>query len=377
MIKNILIISTGWAENNVFFRPLVDELAQRDYRFRLISDNSDWLNYFRAQNWPAQKIYLSFGSKRIAPIIRIFKVFLHGLQFGFVLSYIKYKKRIDHVICVNQADRTWLTPIAILLGVPVIWLSYPSDEMPVKKTGWYERRLAKKAAIISLCQTHKDWLVNHGFNSEKITVIKPGLDLKDLKRQETIYDHLANRETGIKQKKFFTLGAVMRSGEKNNLETLFQACKHCLTVIPNLQIIVLGGSKDKNNLTWLARKLEIENNVWLIGQPEQINKWLFNFDLYVSVSQRLNMAEINIILRALAAGLPLIGLTDSGLEDYIFHNKNGYLLRSFTSENLAEAVIKLEQNERLRRLFSDQAKKIALNDFSLLRSADNWQQLLS
>lgn len=380
MTKNLLLISTLQENGQNFFWPLFEELANQDYRFFLCSNCQEWQAFFKDKKWYVLPIlFWPKDCRRLNTFLFWLLYPLYLISSLPLIIFLKLRKKADYLILFNQPEKLVITPLAKLLGLKVFWLECPPSVLITQPStsNWLFRWLGNNSTIITFNNFTKTKLTSSGIRLDKITVIKPGLNIGQLRHQENIFDRLATSEQLTQPKKFFTVGTIACSSERHCLETLFQAGQKSLTVIPNLQIIVLGGNEDKNNLSWLAKKLEIENIVWLVGEQINLGKWLKSFDIFIITTSLLKLEDMNLIIRTMVAGLPIIGPRDIGLEDFVYEDKNGILVQPGNSEVLAQAIIKLQQSQRLRTLFGEQAQKISRNEFSLVRSVENWSQLFS
>ena len=64
-----------------------------------------------------------------------------------------------------------------------------------------------------------------------------------------------------------------------------------MPVIPNIQLIIIGEGEERKNLSWLAKKMEIDNLVWLVGEQEQLKKWLDSFDVFLALGEKYDIIE--------------------------------------------------------------------------------------
>lgn len=291
------------------------ELEQKDFSFDLLSAKNPWLGQFK---------------------------------FLFLLINFRLKQKVDLVVCVNFNEKIVITPAARLLGLKVVWLENPELDcrgfnkflLALYKLNY---RLAKTVVFNNYSKLK---LKNIGCAENKINLIPPGAKL--MAYQENIFNKLAIAGRANFHRSYFTIGAITALNQKQKIETIFQAIKISLPVIPNIQLIIIGEGEERKNLAWLAKKMEIDNLIWLVGEQEQLKKWLGSFDVFLSLGENLSLDDYGAILEAMAAGLPVLAPRNMGLEDLIIENSTGLLIESDNSEMLSRQIIKLHQNKRLR-----------------------------
>ncbi len=307
------------------------------------------INSLASKNLLLTKIFEELKQKNFSISFLFSKKPILG-QFKFLILLIKFKfkKKINTVILVNTYEKIFLTILARLLAIRVVWLENP--ELDYEKFNKFlltfykiNYRLAK---IVVFNNYTKLKLKNIGCDIDKIELVAPGA--KSISYQENIFNKLANSGRINFHRKYFTIGAITALNQKQKIETLFQAIKISLPVIPNIQLIIVGEGEERKNLTWLAKKMEIDNLIWLVGEQEQVKKWLDSFDLFIAVGENLTLDDYSNVLEAMATGLPVLGQRNIGLEDFIIENNNGSLIEGDNSEMLARQIIKLHQDKRLR-----------------------------
>lgn len=88
-------------------------------------------------------------------------------------------------------------------------------------------------------------------------------------------------------------------------------------------------------------------------------------DVYVSTSETEGMS--NVVLEAMACGLPVIATNVGGNPEIVTHGTTGFLVPPFTPAAIAAAGCTLVHDESLRRRFGREASLIAERRFSMER----------
>jgi len=294
------------------------------------------------------------------------------------LIYYKFKFKIKNIICLGVWEKILFTPVAKILKIKTVWLELPGEkkEKPGFILNFLLKKISKLSKIIVFRKNDKNNLIKSGFDSKKISFAALGINLKQRARQEDIFHDLAKCNNSQSQKKFFTIGTVAKLNSGQTIEILFGAVKKALDVIPNLQIIIIGEGEKKKKLTWLAKKMEIDNLSWFVGEQTHLNKWFDGFNIFSSARANADLNDIFVLLKAMEAGLPIISVENHGFDDIIENNKNGLLLPKDDSELLAGAIIKLQQNKMLSKNLGQNAKEAIRDRMNLDLMARDFLRVL-
>ncbi len=386
MPKNILIINSS-PNNNQPLINLFAELKQKGHNFYLLSSFTDLYNQFKQKNWPAKKIYFgpNLNNKFNAFIFICLLPILYLMYLAYLL-YLAHSRRISTAICLNWNEKIIITPIAKILGIKIIWLELPNMNYKAKNKFllWLYKFNFKWVATVGFTGLTKIQLKQLSLNKGNINIVNPGIKLNQFRRQDTIFNKLAQTNQGNFHRKYFTVGTVTDLDYQQNIETLFRAVKICLTVIPNLQLIVVGDGAEKKSLIWLAKKMGIDSLVWFVGgtgslkQSGQahLKKWLDSFDVLVLTSETPNLTDFDICLHAMASGLPVIGPSNFGLEDVVQENKTGFLIGN-NNEILAQQIIALQQNKHLRVRMGKEAKERVDKYFRIDKMVRQFEKIIN
>ncbi|MBU0636755.1 MAG: glycosyltransferase [Patescibacteria group bacterium] len=374
MKKNILLISSSKNKS----KPLIDlfeELCQKEYCFYLLSTCSSMLEQFREKNWFCSRISLgpAVTNNFLLFIFLLLSPWLY-LKFLVILINYKFKQNISTVLLMDWQEKILVTLLAKIIKLKVVWLEKPDCDYKKLKLKKIYKLCARFATIITVNSDNKIQLKNFGIKEENIFLIQPAIKLNQY--QENIFNKIAQTSNKNFHNRYFTIGTIVDLKQGQKVEILLQAIKICLTVIPNLQLIIAGDGKEKKNLSWLTKKMEIDSLVWFIGEQKQIKKWLSNFAVYVVATKMPNIDDYYNILKAMASGLPIIGPRHTGLEEIIIENKTGSLIEMDNSEMLARQIIKLYQDKKMRLQLGDNAQERIKNLFIIDKVINKFIELL-
>lgn len=376
MPTKILVINSS-ADKNSLLVHAFKELGERELSFSLWSSKINLISQFKQNRWPAKKIFLGPSLKN-KPNFLLFIIVATFIQLKLFTSLVKLKikRQVDLIVCLNFNEKIIVTIPAKLLKIKIVWLEAP--DLNYRQTNKFLLKLYKInhkfAKIIVFNDYTRIQLANLGFNENRINLVPPGTKLNQY--QENIFNKLAALNQANFHRKYFTIGIITELNQKQKIETVFQAIKICLPVIPNLQLIIIGEGEERKNLVWLAKKMEIENLVWLVGEQEQLKKWLDSFDVFLVISDSSKLDDYANILEAMSTGLPVLAPRNIGLEYLIVENKTGSLIELNNSEMLARQVIKLHQDKKLRLGLGKNGRERVDKLFTLTQMITVMEQLL-
>ncbi|MDK0927595.1 glycosyltransferase family 4 protein [Clostridium perfringens] len=227
---------------------------------------------------------------------------------------------------------------------------------------YYIKYFVKKIIAIST-ETKKNFINSAGINNKKIKLIFNGIDLKEFK--------LDNRKINRKVETIISIG---RLSEEKNHEILirsFSKLKDDLNklniYIPKLYII--GDGNQKDILKSIIKNMDLEENVFLLGEKKYIVNLLKKADIYVLPSKTEGLSIS--LIEALATGIPVIASNVGGNSDLVHDRKNGLLFESNNEEDLKNKILEYIKNYDLRKEVSE-ASLISVEDFDIKICCDNY-----
>jgi colanic acid/amylovoran biosynthesis glycosyltransferase len=223
---------------------------------------------------------------------------------------------------------------------------------------YYRRRETLKREtrlFIAVSNFIKTKLLEQGFPSEKIIVHYDGIDTAEFKPNPAI-----QREPIV----LF----VGRLTEKKGCEYLIRAMAIIQSVLPEVELIIIGDGSLRSDLEALAAKL-LKRYQFLGFQPlDAVKNWLNRARLLAvpSVTSKQGDAEglPTVVVEAQAMELPIIGTLHAGIPEAVMDGQTGFLVPERDYEGLAEFGLQLLQNIQLWQHCSKQARKHMEKNFN-------------
>jgi glycosyltransferase involved in cell wall biosynthesis len=132
--------------------------------------------------------------------------------------------------------------------------------------------------------------------------------------------------------------AVLRSGNKREI-----------------QFLIVGDGPDERRLKGLARSLRVEDWFIFTGYVVDLRPYYTIADLVVLPSH--TEGSPNVLLEAMAAGLPIVATAVGGVPEIVSNEKEALLVEGKNPAALAQAIERLLSDTFLRRQLSETAQK--------------------
>lgn len=188
----------------------------------------------------------------------------------------------------------------------------------------------------------------------RICVQPTGVDFDKFHQPDRILAKRLREKLGLASDEIVLL-SVSRLGREKNIKFLLDA----MAALPSftqkkVRLIIAGEGDDRDYLQHRISELCLTDNVQLIGEitPDDIPAYYQLSDMFVFASKSETQGMV--ILEAMSAGLPVVAIRSSGIEDVIEDGKTGYKTLDDVevwSRKLAELI----NDNSLRQQFSENA----------------------
>jgi glycosyltransferase involved in cell wall biosynthesis len=213
-----------------------------------------------------------------------------------------------------------------------------------------------------------------GFRQEHTKVVSNPVDIKVF--HPATVDTATTGAVALKKKFGFTDATIIHAGRlsiERHPEVLVKALPIIKKVVPDAILAFAGKGMMENDLHALARSLRIEGSVKFLG-----------FVDHSTLCEAYNAADIFgitstddtqslVMMQAMAAGLPVIGVNARGLPEYI-NARNGYVVEPNDEAAVAEKAIYLFTHPAVAKKLGAGARAYAEN-FSEAHIAEAWEEI--
>jgi len=123
-------------------------------------------------------------------------------------------------------------------------------------------------------------------------------------------------------------------------DCLIRAFSHLAGRWQDLDLVIVGDGPKYRELKEQACESGFSRRIHLVGRKEGEEKlaWYRGAKAFILPSYPGNEGFPNVLLEAMAAGLPIVATRVSGAEDLVIHGKTGYLVPPNDSNALANAI---------------------------------------
>lgn len=131
--------------------------------------------------------------------------------------------------------------------------------------------------------------------------------------------------------------------------------------VPSVKFFLIGDGVLRAKIERLIKKLELNGNVRLLGWRRDIAQLLTSFDILVLTSRWEGLPLV--LLEAMAAGRPIIASDVCGNHEIIRDGENGFLFPRGDYEALAQKIILLIKNDKLRCRLGSKGRELLDDTF--------------
>jgi len=211
--------------------------------------------------------------------------------------------------------------------------------------------LAHGIKYIAISDHIRKMLISGGVTDNDVSVISSMIDLD---RYHSYSDQAAVSDRPKGRMKIISAGAFDRM---KGYHDAVEAVKILASRRTDFEYMLYGDGPEKEKLVRYIRKNGLEDIVRLPGWQAEPADYLRDADIFVSTSysEGLNMS----IVEAMAAGAAVIATAIPPHKENIVHEQSGMLFTPGDTEALAANLIRLLDDDRLRRNIVENARVVA------------------
>jgi glycosyltransferase involved in cell wall biosynthesis len=298
---------------------------------------------------------------------RLFSVWYAFSSFVFMVLH---RKRYDIIHC--HILQGFHSPVGVIAGllfnkktVIKITSSGPtSDFVSLSKVflGAAILKLLRRAdrVIVTSAASARE-ARQQGFSAEQVALIPNGVDMRRFKPQSGC----AKARTSI-----MCVGRLIPGkGQSVLIDAFEQLYRDC----SSLRLHIVGDGPEKGSLEKKAAAMGLSHAIVFHGEAGSVETCLGTAGIVVQPSLSEGMS--NVMLEAMAAGLPVVATRVGAAPDVILDGVNGMLVDAGSSDQIRTAVKKIISDEALARRLGAGARRTIEERYSISIVAEKYMEL--
>jgi len=206
--------------------------------------------------------------------------------------------------------------------------------------------------VVSVSQTMRNWLAEH-FNqySDKLVLIENGVDQAFL-----AVGAQRNYDNPVRAIHLITVCSLI---PRKGVDQIVRALARLGGVQPTLNVV--GTGPEEQSLREMANSLGLAGRVTFRGRvaPGEVPALLAEADVFVLASH--SEGRPNVVLEAMATGLPVIASDIAGVSEVVEHGRTGLLFDDGEMVQLARCIETLSADQALQRRLGEEGRNRILS----------------
>ena len=223
--------------------------------------------------------------------------------------------------------------------------------------------LAVKSHLITNCQDAFTQALAMGIPSERVSLVKNGVDLNLFKSTNPKKELRGKLGLG---KGTPLVGFVARLEEEKGPDLFIRVAEHVHKSRPDIHFVIVGEGSMQKKLKESCKKLKLHNHVHFAG-------WMLdNYDIYNELDILAHTSRSDgtslAVMEAMACCCPVVGFAIGGVRELIENEITGLVIEKGAWENLANKIIDLFEEPKRIELMRSQCVERVHKHFDVARN---------
>lgn len=219
----------------------------------------------------------------------------------------------------------------------------------------------------SKVEPRKIVVIKNGFISSDDEAGKDDREANSLSPREEIC-----RDLGLSQS-VTLVGMVGRLDIIKGHRYLVDAAAQVVREHQDVHFVIVGDGELRDEIASQISRLGLDGRVHLLGYRANASRIASAFDLSVLASLHEGMP--NVVMEAMAAGVPVVATSVGGTTELITDGKTGYLVPPADSDELAQRISRALDNSDERKRIAARALQFIHSNFTLSRMVSSVEEV--
>ena len=249
---------------------------------------------------------------------------------------------------------------AWLLGVPFSFTGHAADLF--RERAALADKIRRAEFIICISNFHREFFLANGARAEQLHIAYCGIDTTSFSPSTR------KRQPGQR----FQIRSSGRLVEKKGFDYLIRACRILRDRNVDFECVIAGSGPLQADLTRQIEELGLTDCVSMTGKPlkqEDIPAFMHGGDVYCLPCVWASDNDVDglpqMLMEAMACGLPVISTRLVGIPDLVIHEETGLLVEPNQAEPVADALQRAKDDPELSARLAEAGRKFVIERFDL------------
>ena len=212
------------------------------------------------------------------------------------------------------------------------------------------------AGIICVAGYQRDWLLQHGYDSEAVALIPCGAPTREIQQKTDALRSGRPPQTSQRagECRFLFIGRFV---DKKDPLSLLKAFGRCFRSQPHSRLRIAGfGPLESACREWIdAQPNQLRSAISMLDtlSPQQVLEQFVEADVYVQHSRLASNGDKEgwpvVIAEAMAAGLPVVSTRHAGIIDQVVEEQTGYLSEEADWQAMGDNMARIAADPSARK----------------------------
>jgi sugar transferase (PEP-CTERM/EpsH1 system associated) len=240
-----------------------------------------------------------------------------------------------------------------------------------RRRDWVRRAVAAVAdQVVAVSNAVRDYFCRIGVRPSKIRVIANGVDPHRFRPRPDRAE--LRRQRGLAADAL-VIGGIGRLHSLKNYDGLIAAFHELTRRHADAHLVLVGDGPERQRLQEAIRSRALEKRVWITGFRDDVADWLAAMDVFAHPS--LTEGASNVILQAMATGLPVVATDLPAIRELVLGDATGRLVAPGESAALVDALSFYCRDGAARSAHGAAGRRRVETAFPLERMIDGYRTL--